>query len=97
MEGVKMAGTLKTEKSVEQRTFRCAGKEEVNRKWHEKKLYGQFVREMLETVDKEKSWRSWRSCAESPLCRMCNEKGKTVQHTVSECKKLAQHEYKTKR
>ena len=35
--------------------------------------------------------------AESPLCRMCNEKGKTVQHTVSECKKLAQHEYKTKR
>ena len=31
---------------------------------------------------------------ESPLCRMCNEKGETVWHIVSESKKLAQHEYK---
>lgn len=59
MEGVKMAGTLKTEKRVEQRAFKCAGKEEVKRKWHEKKMHGQFVREILETVVKEKSWRSW--------------------------------------
>ena len=31
---------------------------------------------------------------EGPLCRMCNEKGETVQHIVSECKKLAQRECK---
>ena len=31
---------------------------------------------------------------ESSLCRMCDEKGETVQHIVSERKKLAQHEYK---
>ena len=43
MEGVKMAGTLKTEKSVEQRAFKCAGKEEVKRKWNEKEMHGQFA------------------------------------------------------
>ena len=32
--------------------------------------------------------------AESPLCRMCGSKGKTVAHVVSECSKLAQTEYK---
>ena len=31
---------------------------------------------------------------ESPLCRMCNEKGESVGHFVSECSKLAQREYK---
>jgi hypothetical protein len=31
---------------------------------------------------------------ESPLCRLCREKGESVSHIVSECKKLAQKEYK---
>ena len=31
---------------------------------------------------------------ESPLCRMCRNKGETVGHVVSECSKLAQTEYK---
>ena len=31
---------------------------------------------------------------ENPSCRMCGEKGETVQHAVCECKKLAQREYK---
>ena len=31
---------------------------------------------------------------ESPLCRLCEERGETVCHIVSECKKLAQKEYK---
>ena len=31
---------------------------------------------------------------DNPLCRMCGEKGETVQHIVCECKKLAQWEYK---
>ena len=31
---------------------------------------------------------------ESPLCRMCEEKGETVHHIVSECKKMAQKAYK---
>ena len=32
--------------------------------------------------------------SENPLCRMCSEKGETVQHIICECKKLAQREYK---
>ena len=32
--------------------------------------------------------------SENPLCRMCGERGETVQHIICECKKLAQCEYK---
>ena len=32
--------------------------------------------------------------SEKPLCRMCGERGETVQHIICECKKLAQREYK---
>ena len=32
--------------------------------------------------------------AESPLCRLCGEKREHVTHLISECKKLAQKEYK---
>ena len=31
---------------------------------------------------------------DSPNCRLCGERGETVSHIVSECKKLAQKEYK---
>ena len=31
--------------------------------------------------------------SENQLCRMCGERGETVQH-ICECKKLAQREYK---
>ena len=32
--------------------------------------------------------------SENLLCRMCGERGETVQHIIYECKKLAQHECK---
>ena len=32
--------------------------------------------------------------AESPLCSLCEEKGEIEGHLVSQCKKLAQREYK---
>ena len=32
--------------------------------------------------------------SENPLCRICGERGETVQHLICECKKLAQREYK---
>ena len=31
---------------------------------------------------------------DSSLCRMCNQKGETINHILSECKMLAQKEYK---
>ena len=41
-------------------------------------------------------WTVWKSdkSVDSPSCRMCGEKGKTISHIVSECSKLAQREYK---
>ena len=33
---------------------------------------------------------------ESPICRMCGEKGESVRHLTSGCKKLAQREYKSR-
>ena len=35
-----------------------------------------------------------KKTSENPLCRMCGERGETVQHIICECKKLAQREYK---
>ena len=32
--------------------------------------------------------------ANSAMCRMCGNKGETVQHLICECEKLAQKEYK---
>ena len=32
--------------------------------------------------------------SENPLCKMCGERGETVQHIICECKKLAQRDYK---
>ena len=32
--------------------------------------------------------------SDTPLCRMCGERGETISHLVSECSKLAQREYK---
>ena len=34
--------------------------------------------------------------SDSPLCRLCGEKGETVSHIISACKKLAQKEYKNR-
>ena len=35
-----------------------------------------------------------KTSSEIPLCRLCGEKGQSVQHLVSRCEKLAQKEYK---
>ena len=98
--------------------------DETEQRWMEKRMYGQFNREIGEDMDKEGSWK-WLSkgdlkpetealicaaqeqalrtnytkynidkTADSPLCRLCGEKGESVGHLVSECQKLAQKEYK---
>ena len=113
-----------TENLMEKEDFKKNRQNEFRSKWNEKRMYGQFVREMPEVEDKDLSWK-WLVqgdlkvqteaiiCAaqekvlrtnhvkkkidktpENPLCRMCGEKGKTVQQIICEWKKLAQHEYK---
>ena len=60
--------------------------QELKQKWTEKKIYGKFIREMPENVDKDKTWNR--------LVRSDLKRRESAQHTISECEKLAQKEYK---
>ena len=124
IKGVCASGTIETECIMNKMDFKRLRTQELKQKWIEKRMYGQFLREMTEKVDKNKTW-DWliRSdlkvgteallCApqeqairtnyvkhhiekniENPLCKMCGKRGKSVQHIISECEKLAQKEYK---
>ena len=124
LKGVKKCGIVKTENFIENENFKKNSQNEFKNKWHEKRMYGQFVLEMPEETDKDLSWK-WLvqsdfnvqteatiraaqeqalrtyyiknrtdKTLENPLCRMCGERGETVQHIICECKKLAQREYK---
>ena len=124
LKGVRNGGVIQTDNLMEKNEFKKSYHTEIETKWREKRMYGQFVREMPEEVDKELSWQ-WTTrgdlkvqteatifaaqeqalrtnyvknkidkTSESPLCRMCGERGETVQHIVCECSKLAQREYK---
>ena len=124
LRGVCVEGTIRTDSTMPDNEFKKKVANDLEKNWMGKKMYGQFVREMPENVDKGKTWQ-WLSksdlkvqtvallCAaqeqairtnyvkhhidksvDSPLCRMCGERGETVQHIVSGCEKLAQKEYK---
>ena len=57
LKGVKKVGIVKTENLKDKEDFKKNSQNEVKNKWHEKRMYGQFVREMLEEIDKELSWK----------------------------------------
>ena len=117
-------GIIKTEEAVRPEDFKQMLINVRENACKEKRMHGPYTREMVESVDKDKTWE-WlkngglKGCteslicavqdqalranyfthhidntAESPLCRLCGEKGETVSHIVSECKMLAQREYK---
>ena len=124
LKGVKKVGIVKTENLMEKEDFKKNSQNEFENKWHEKTMYGQFVCEMPEEIDKDFS-QKWLvqsdlkvqtegtictaqeqalrrnytknkidKTLENPLCRMCGERGVTVQHIICACKNLAQREYK---
>ena len=124
MAGVRKIKILDSEGAKEKNEFKRDRQNASLNRWTEKKMYGQFLREMPETVDKDKTWEWTRKSdlkvetealifaaqeqalrtnyvkfnidksVDSPLCRMCNQKGETINHILSECKMLAQKEYK---
>ena len=124
MAGVRKIKILDSEGAKEKNEFKRDRQNASLNRWTEKKMYGQFLREMPETVDKDKTWEWTRKSdlkvetealifaaqeqalrtnyvkfnidksIDSPLCRMCNQKGETINHILSECKMLAQKEYK---
>ena len=119
-----MKTTIKTEETVRPEEFKRMQINASEQAWKEKRMHGQYIRDMDENIDKDKTWGWLKNgylkagtealiCAgqdqalrtnyvkhhidktlESPLCRVCGEKGETINHIVSECKMLAQREYK---
>ena len=46
-----------TENFMEKEDFKKNSQNEFKNKWHEKRMFGQFVREMPEEIDKDLSWK----------------------------------------
>ena len=53
----KKVSIVKTENLMEKEDFKKNSQNEFKNKWHEKRMYGQFVREMPEKIDKDLSWK----------------------------------------
>ena len=58
--GVAAAETINTENNITCGEFNKQKAQELKQNWRGKKIHGQFVREMPEKVDKEKTWE-WLS------------------------------------
>ena len=58
LKGVQKVGIVKTGNLVEKEGFKKNSQNEFKKKWHEKRMYGQFVREMPEEIEKDLS-RKW--------------------------------------
>ena len=55
LRGIKKAGIVKTENLMEKGDFKKNSQNEFKNKWHKKRMYGQFVREVPEEIDKDLS------------------------------------------
>ena len=56
IQGVRASGTIETKGIVSKCEFKRHKAQELKQKWTEKRMYGQFIREMPEKVDKDKTW-----------------------------------------
>ena len=57
LKGIKRVGVVKTENLTEKEDFKKNSQNEFKNKWHEKRMYGQFAREMPEEIDKDLFWK----------------------------------------
>ena len=55
-EGVKAAKTIEYKDTVNKKEFKQSSMREKKELWKNKRMYGQFVREMLETTDEKETW-----------------------------------------
>ena len=126
LQQVAKTNVIETEGCEAKENFKRKVREDLEKAWTDKRMYGQYKRDLGEEVqvDLVKTWWWLKKgdlkpeteallCAaqeqalrtnyvkfhidrtvESPLCRLCGEKGEHVTHLISECKKLAQKEYK---
>ena len=57
LKGIKRVGIVKTGNLMEKKGFKKNSQNDFKNKWHEKRMYGQFVREMTGEIDKDLSWK----------------------------------------
>ena len=60
--GFSAAKTINTEDILTNGEFKKQIAQELKQNWSEKKMYGQFVREMPENVDRDKTWQWLSKC-----------------------------------
>ena len=58
--GVLTSETINTRETITSVEFKKQREKELKEKWSEKRMHGQFIRETIEKVDKEKTWQ-WLS------------------------------------
>ncbi len=56
IQGVCTSGTIETESTISKSEFKRKKAQKLKDKWKGKRMYGQFIREMPEKVDKDKTW-----------------------------------------
>ena len=61
--GVAAAGIINTEDVVRSEEFKKQKAQELKQSWREKKMHGQFIRELPEEVDKDRTWQ-WLSTSD---------------------------------
>ena len=98
--GVSAAGTINTRETIMNVEFNKQKSKELKEKWSEKQMHGQFIRETMEEVDKEKTWQ-WLSRGDLKIVddkldlkHYVEKKVKVCNTIISGCKKLADKEYK---
>ena len=57
MRGVLAAETVNARETITSADFKKQEAKELKEKWSEKRMHGQFIREMTEKFDKEKTWQ----------------------------------------
>ena len=62
IKGVYAAETNNTEDTLTSGEFKKQIEQELKQSWIEKKMYGQFIREMPENVDKNQTWQWLSKC-----------------------------------
>ena len=60
--GVAAAGTTNMEDTILGRELKKQKEKELRQNWNEKRMHGQFVREMSEKIDKDKTWQWLSRC-----------------------------------
>ena len=62
IKGVYAAETINTEDTLTSGEFKKQIEQELKQTWIEKKMYGQFIKEMPENVDKNETWQWLSKC-----------------------------------